>query len=128
MTPTRVYRIVWRDGKPVCVAADRISITGSWWTIRHADGSETSHNGGSFGKSDPQWFLGRWRESWIEAWLSEANRLFVLAGIESEAEHRSGYREQHWDVCEAMAREAMRMGELAAAIDRAKAHDTGGER
>lgn len=38
------------------------------------------------------------------------------------------YRAQHWDVCAAMAREAMRMGELAASLDRAKGHDTGGER
>lgn len=48
MTPTRVYRIVWRDGKPVCVTAEAI--------------------------------------------------------------------------------EAMLMGELAASLDRAKGHDTGGER
>lgn len=107
-----LFRIVWRDGRPVSIQAELVKRDGCWWHVRHADGSITTHNGGGFPKSDPAWFLGRWQPTIQEAWLNEANRLFVLNGIQSESEHRSTYREQHWSVVLSAMDEAYRLGVL----------------
>lgn len=107
-----VFRIVWRDGRPVSVQAEFVRKEGSWWYVRHADGSITTHNGGGFPKSDPAWFLGRWQPTVVDAWLNEANRLFVLAGIAAEVEHRSRYRDEHWSVVLAAMTEAFGRGAI----------------
>lgn len=114
---TPVFRIVWKDEKPECVVAELDKKVGAWWHIRHKDGSVTKHNGGAFGKDDPAWFLGRWQETVRGAWLNEANRWFVLAGIESEAEHRSSYRARHWAVVKNAMADAFEYGKIVSAIE-----------
>ena len=118
--PQQLFRIVWRDGAPVSVRAELVRKEGSWWYVRHPDGSITTHNGGGFAKSDTAWFLGRWNTTISDAWLNEANRLFVLAGIASEIDHRSTYREQHWQVVQAAMEDAYELGKLIGSCEAGK--------
>lgn len=115
VVPRSIFRIDWRDGKPVCVTANLININRSWWTIQHADGTETKCNGGSV--PGPDSFMNRWRDSVPEAWIAEANRLFVLACCEKElGREAEPIRYKHWDVLEAMWADAVDAGHLLASM------------
>ena len=57
-TLQHVYRVLWRDDRPVLVGCEVVQRKRSWWHLRHADGTVTKHNG-----------LGEYQEHIIDAWL-----------------------------------------------------------
>lgn len=45
-TPVQTYNGEHKDAGVSCITATRIAVRGSWWHIRHKDGSISKHNGG----------------------------------------------------------------------------------
>ena len=62
--PVRVFTVVCRDGRYVCVSAELTERRGSWWYVTHKDGSVTRHNGGR-----------PWRRTVPEAWFSATRKV-----------------------------------------------------
>lgn len=62
--PARVFTVVCRDERYVCISAELTARRGSWWYVTHADGSVTKHNGGS-----------PWRHTIPEAWFRAMRKM-----------------------------------------------------
>lgn len=68
-TPFKCYRVANIDGKYQCLSATCEKIVGSWWHIRHSDGSITKANGGQLPTDKFNW----WRTTIAEAWAGAIN-------------------------------------------------------